>query len=237
MLSFNNDPKIKAKWVAKGHAHAAADMVMAGTYGREVDGKFKGCTMGCYAEREAENKHQNVADKVDGSERLNLCRDAIFEGLSQIDPKLGIEFHTQWIEAVPVGVESAEFDRVADKLILKATKWKAEKYGAPDNKHLLAAAALYERRIAGDEPLKVEWKEAARATHAAWGARGAPLYALDALYALIALDALDARAAVAVRPPLIERAALDGYYVSMRDEYLALMAGLEKTATLNRGEK
>jgi hypothetical protein len=233
MLSFNNDPKIKAKWVAKGHAHAAADMVMAGTYGEEIDGKFKGCTMGCYADRGAKNKHQNVADKVDGSTRLNLCRDSIFEGLSQIDPKLGIEFHTQWIEAVPVGVESAEFDRVADKLILKATKWKAEKYGAPANEHLLVAAALFERRIAGDEPLKVEWEKAEKDVRVTWD-KGDSLEAraaVDALYALITLDALTVGA---TRDALAARGAMgawDGYYISLRDEYLALMAELERMVT------
>ena len=215
MLSFNNDPKVKADWIAKGKAHQAADMIMARTYGQTINGKFKACTIGCYADRNVRDKHQNVADQIDGSIRLSHCRDAIFEGLSRIDPKLGIEFHTQWIEAIPVGVETSEFERVAEKLILKATKWKAEKFGVPDNKHLLIAIKLYERRIAGDDPPLDEWKNAA--LDASWSTRAAQV-------AQVALDAQDALSTLDVRYAL---GRLDDYYISMRDYYLQLMAELE----------
>ena len=219
MLSFNNDPKIKADWVAKGKAHQAADMITAQTYGEVINGQFKACTIGCYADRNASDKHKNVANQIDGSIRLAYCRDAIFEGLSRIDPKLGIEFHTQWIEAVPVGVETAEFDRVADKLILKATKWKAEKYSEPENRHLLIAIKLYERRIAGGEPPLDEWKNAALdASLAVPWATWAAQVALSAQYALSAQDVLGA----------LEE--LDEYYIYMRDYYLQLMAALDGEA-------
>jgi hypothetical protein len=222
MLSFNNDPKIKAEWVAKGHHHAEADMIIHGTYGEGDADKFKGCTMGCYADRDALDKHQNVADYVDGSKRLNFCRDAIFEGLSRLDKKLGIAFHMQWIEAVPVGVESAAFDRVADKLILKATEWKAKEQGASHNKFLIIVIALYRRRIAGNEPKKPEWESASRRARGALASRGA----LDALDALAARGARGARGALAALGALDALDALDEasyFYILLRDEYLKLM--------------
>ena len=234
MLSFNNDPKIKAEWVAKGHHHTKADMIKSGTYGEGAGDNFKGCTMGCYAERGALDKHQNVADCVDGSKRLNLCRDAIFEGLSRSNKNLGIAFHTQWIEAVPVGVDTAVFERIADKLILKATEWKAGKYGAPNNRFLLAVAALYRRRIGGDEPREEEWEYAARdaldarAALAALGARDV----LAALAALDALDALDARDALAALGALDVRDARDALAARDARDALAALAARDALAAL-----
>jgi hypothetical protein len=253
MLSFNNDPKIKARWVAKGHAHKAADMIMAGTYGQGSRKSFKGCTMGCYARRGVLDKHSDVASKVDGSIRLNYCRDVIFEGLSRISKQLGIDFHLQWIESIPVGVETAVFDRIADKLILMAADWKADKYGSPYNRFLLLTSALYRRRIAGDEPSENEWNNVrraaldARAALAALDARDAldalaaraARVALDARAARDALAALDARAALDALTARAARDALDAwdardvlvawdvwdaFYILLRDEYMKLMS-------------
>lgn len=247
MLSFNGEQKIKDEWVAKGHYHAKMDMIEFGTYGKGYGDNFKGCTIGCYAERGAADKHQNVANFVDGSKRLNLCRDAIFEGLSRFNKSLGIAFHTQWIEAIPIGVDTASFERVVDKLILKSAEWKAEQCGEPNNRFLLDAAALYRRRIGGDEPSELEWERSVRDVIDVRAARAArnissvlvirdarqahnmrsALYTSDVLDALAALDVLDARNSCGVRTVLDVRDAPEGFYISMRDEYLKLMFEME----------
>ena len=112
MLSFNNDPALKALHVAQAEHHFAADMLLAGTYGENDDGAFKGCSVGCFAhdiDPKANDYHATVANARFLPEWLIQLQDSIFEGLSAPDRKL---FHVELAKRIPVGVDLEKVQHV-----------------------------------------------------------------------------------------------------------------------------
>jgi hypothetical protein len=107
VLSYHNDPAIKAFHVAQAKHHLAADMLVTGTYGTYGYGMFRGCSIGCMARdidssaTNIDDVHKTVADHAGWPLWLVHLNDVIFEGL----PKGSREkFHVQLREAIPVGV-------------------------------------------------------------------------------------------------------------------------------------
>ena len=104
MLSFNNDPSLKALHVAQAEQHAAADMLMAGTFGAMDGDTFKGCYVGCFAHEidpTTGNYHEVVASNRGLPEWLVRLQDSMFEGLPAEDRP---SFHVELARRIPVGV-------------------------------------------------------------------------------------------------------------------------------------
>ena len=78
--AFFGDPAIKAKYMARLEAHAAADNIIQGT-GWE-DGK--GCAIGCTFE---DYDHTKYVTELNLPEALGCLEDRIFEGLANAEAK------------------------------------------------------------------------------------------------------------------------------------------------------
>lgn len=105
MLSYHNDPAVKARHVALAKHHYEADMLRTGTYGEGMGKRFKACSVGCMAHglqpSITSNWHAVVAKDAGWPEWLAHLNDAIFEGLPASERN---SFHVQLREAVPVGI-------------------------------------------------------------------------------------------------------------------------------------
>lgn len=95
MLSYHNDPAIKAKYMARYAAHLAADEVIQRQGFKNGKGCFVGCTLDNYA-------HYQFPIELGWPEWLARLADTIFEGLVEKDAP---QFGTLLLEAVPVGVD------------------------------------------------------------------------------------------------------------------------------------
>ena len=95
MLSYHNDEAVKAKYLARVQAHAAADEIIQGD--GWVNGK--GCTVGCTLH---DYDHSRYPIELGLPEWLARLEDTIFEGLPNAVAK---EFPAKFLEAIPVGVD------------------------------------------------------------------------------------------------------------------------------------
>src|SRR5690242_11811924 len=102
--AYHGDPAIKAFHVSLARHHYEADMLLAGTYGEQNGGTFRGCSIGCMAHDikpgATDDLHAIVAEHAGWPEWLARLNDSIFEGLPQGERE---RFHVELREAVPVG--------------------------------------------------------------------------------------------------------------------------------------
>ena len=94
LLSYHNDPLVKAKYIARFAAHRAADEVIQGRGFIEGRGCFVGCTLDAY-------DHSRFPVELGWPEWLARLADTIFEGLPKTE---AAQFGTDLLEAVPIGV-------------------------------------------------------------------------------------------------------------------------------------
>jgi len=93
MLSYHNDPEVKAKHVAMAKRHLEADMLIKGTYGQGTGKKFKACSVGCFAHEIAPKEggfHGIVSEDAGWPLWLVYLNDRIFEGLPDDE---AMQFH------------------------------------------------------------------------------------------------------------------------------------------------
>ena len=95
MISYHNDPAVKAKYVARFAAHRAADEVIQGQGFENGRGCFVGCTLDAY-------DHEQFPIELGWPEWLARLADVIFEGLPKSE---SAQFGTDLLEAVPVGID------------------------------------------------------------------------------------------------------------------------------------
>jgi hypothetical protein len=95
MLSYLNDPAVKAKYVARFAAHRKADEVIQGTGFDNGRGCFVGRTLDAY-------ERDRFPAELGWPEWLAHLADAIFEGLPK---NKAAQFGTDLLEDVPVGVD------------------------------------------------------------------------------------------------------------------------------------
>ncbi len=104
MLTYNNNPALKAKHIAHAEHHLAADMLRAGTYGAGSGKNFKACSVGCFAhdiDPETDTQHATVADHYSLPEWLIRLQDSMFEGLPANERNT---FHVELAKRIPQGV-------------------------------------------------------------------------------------------------------------------------------------
>lgn len=98
MLSYHNDPAVKAKYAARFQQHREADAVIQGQGYDEGRGCFVGCTLQDY-------DHSRFPTELGWPQWLAHLADAIFEGLPKTEAP---QFGTDLLDAVPVGVDLDE---------------------------------------------------------------------------------------------------------------------------------
>jgi hypothetical protein len=96
MLSYLNDPAIKAKYLRRARAHYKADEIVQGRYWQNG----KGCNIGCVTHCN-DGAHAAWAKEI-GPEWLARLGDTLFEGLPLDRAK---EFVVEFHRAIPVGVD------------------------------------------------------------------------------------------------------------------------------------
>lgn len=105
-LSYKADPALKAEHVAQAEHHAAADMLLSGTYGEISGSHFRGCSVGCFAHdiapKAGGNLHLTVAEARGLPEWLVRLQDSMFEGLPDEERAT---FHVELARRIPVGVD------------------------------------------------------------------------------------------------------------------------------------
>ncbi|MEO6601496.1 MAG: hypothetical protein ABIQ16_16585 [Polyangiaceae bacterium] len=94
MISYHNDPSVKALYVSRFAAHRAADEVIQGLGYDNGRGCFVGCTLNAY-------NHSRFPIELGWPEWLAYLADEIFEGIPKDEAP---QFGTDLLEAVPVGV-------------------------------------------------------------------------------------------------------------------------------------
>ena len=95
--AFFGDSAIKAKYMARLEAHAAADNIIQGT-GWEGG---KGCAIGCTFE---EYDHTKYVTELNLPEALGRLEDRIFEGLASAEAK---PMPIAWLDAIAVGADQS----------------------------------------------------------------------------------------------------------------------------------
>jgi hypothetical protein len=202
MLAYHNNPKIRAKYIARVKRHQKADAIVQG-YGYWKDGK--GCAVGCTLHS---SRHSQYPVELGIPEELAHLEDYFFE---QLPVKAARQWPLRFLSAAKTG---ADLSRVYDQWAV----WNLTdpKHGVlrlvsddfPEVQRVVQAvadgAAAGQRVDAGrslqalgaaDAALSAAWAARAAASDAAWAARAAARAAAsDAAWAG-ALSASVARAA------------------------------------------
>ena len=150
----------KARVLARVRRHREADRLIHGVYWENG----RGCAVGCTVSgrrRAGEGWYDAVARQIGIPAHLAALEDAIFEGLPNGDAQAWPE---RFLGAIPEGADlSRVWPQFAIWLLTEETPSASGE----------AVAALYRRRLAGDEPTDAEWSRAAGAARAAREAREA----------------------------------------------------------------
>jgi hypothetical protein len=227
MQAFHNDPAIKAKFIARVEAHRVADELVQG-YGYWQGGK--GCALGCTIESKEPRAQYPIQLGI--PVEIAALEDRIFEGL---DAERSRAWPGEVLEAIAVGADlSLVWSRFAVCLLSDPEHGTARLCDGRGKAATAAVVALFERRIAGDEPTCQEWQSAAAAyaaaaaaaTAAAYDAAYAAAYAADADAYAAANAAADAAAhasAYAADSAAAWAAARNGHCAWMADTLLTLL--------------
>jgi hypothetical protein len=225
MQAFHNDPAIKEKYLSRVRQHIAADNLIRGIGWKDGKGCAVGCTLESY-------EHAQYPIELGIPEWLGRIEDDLFEGMS-------IEKSETWpekfLDAIPVGLDDAEFLRVKAQFFLVVLNSALETFDHekfPDVKAAIEGSILLWKR---DDFWTTEWLKAAgaaawaatRAARAIWGAgptaaRTAARAAREAAGAAAA-EALEAAARAAEAAS--DAAAKTAKYDYFADELLRILKG------------
>ena len=165
MFAFHNDPAIKAKYLARVRAHAAADELVKGT-GWSTDGK--GCAIGCTLEA---YDHARYPIELGIPEMLARLEDCIFEGLAN---DIAQRWPERFLETIEPG---ADLSRVGWQFLhWLLTESGIGSYDHPLVKDAVAQCAAVIEPLTRGEPADASaaWSAARSAARsAAWSAESA----------------------------------------------------------------
>jgi hypothetical protein len=189
MKAFHGDKKIKDKYLARVLAHAKADEIIKGKYWENG----KGCAVGCTIHG---NDHGAYERELGIQRVIARLEDGIFEGLPN---ERAMKFPQEFLEAVPVGADlSMVFYRFMHWLLIDPEDGVIRLAKMDRTKESIQkTAALFDRRIKGEEISDKDWDAAAAYAAAAYAAAYAADAAADAYAAAAAAAAADAADAAA----------------------------------------
>lgn len=126
MLSYHNDANLKDLIVQEMKNHQLNDQFIKGTYEEEIDGKFKGCAVGCaidsfnikLGKSYLNNDHEAFEEAIGVPQWLAYLQDRLFEKLPN---EKSVQFAIDFLDSIPVGVN------------LNPVKWKFCAFILKDN--------------------------------------------------------------------------------------------------------
>ena len=165
MLTYHNDPAVKAKYVSRLAAHRAAEHLVQGL-GWESNGHTKGCAVGCTLEA---YNHALYPVELGLPLWLAYLEDSIFEGLPKGEAE---QFAEDFLRSIPVGVdvEPVRFHLTIARMerLLEGLAENREAYADKCRDALNAVIAWCRLELAGDS---------SAAESAAWSAASAAMSA------------------------------------------------------------
>ena len=206
LRAYHNSRELKDHYIARVSAHRAADELIQGTGWKGGKGCAVGCVLDAY-------DHARYPIELGIPEVLAHLEDRIFEGLAPSD---AMPWPEAFLGAIRPGADlSLVWPRFAVWLLtVELSKWRAPTIDA--------VVALYERRIAGDEPTVAEWKAAAAAASAAADA------AYDAAAYAAAYAAASTAATAATAATYATAAAADTRHTSYKRQSRVLLRLLKE---------
>ena len=240
LLTYLNNPQLKADFLAQIAEHEAADAFLKATYGH-TNGQFRGCAIGCSLHSlnvlqgkadptECTSNHERYPEELGLPIWLAHVEDTIFEMLPIAQAKT---WPRRLSEAVPVGA-------VVDDLVwAKILRWSLAdpqfgvRQATADAKvrgYIDVVIAGFDAEIAGTatDAMRAKVGDAAWAARAGWDAYEAwaawrAWYTMDARAAMDAWYTMDARAARAWE-------ARAGFYLALSEFVIATVRDLEPIA-------
>ena len=203
MLSYLNDPAVKAKYQARFAAHRVADEVIQGQGFENGRGCFVGCTLDAY-------EHERFPVELGWPKWLAHLADMIFEGVPKTE---AAQFGTDLLEAVPVGVN---LKPVRSRFLLTVQRRSLARIADNTNlsePQIRAAIQAVINLLEKDEP----------AESAAWSAAKSAAESA----AELAAESAEESAAWSAAESAEESAAESAEYKTMRDDLLAICRELE----------
>lgn len=108
MKAFHNDPELKQQLIDMAAEHRQADEYIKGAYGEEIDGKFRGCSIGCtirdinkiHGKKLPINNHTALSEELGIPEFILRFQDSIYERLPE---PLNTEWTERLFNAIPLG--------------------------------------------------------------------------------------------------------------------------------------
>ena len=186
MKAYNNDKKLKERFIAELQKHYDADQIVRGTYGQE-NGTWKGCAVACSLRsldvidsKDMKTKygtHKEYETRLGIPEAIAHLEDKIFEELPADKAK---DWALRFGKAVPVG---ADLSLVTPKFLfwlLNDEKQYADERGSEE---IDTVIGLYQRVISGEDVPQSEFEAtgaAAGAAAAAAAAAAEPVWAARA---------------------------------------------------------
>lgn len=157
LVAFKGKAAVKEKYLARVQRHYDADEITQGIYWENG----KGCAVGCTMEQGGDGVHQAMEDTLGIPKELAYLEDRLFEELKNDDAK---EFPLRFLKAIKPG---ADLSLVVAKFVV--WQFEDEKYGLSaiekqiNNDEVFGfckeVVALYKRKVAGDPPTQVEFRE------------------------------------------------------------------------------
>jgi hypothetical protein len=195
MLSYHNNPEVKAELISRMQTHVELDELVQGATGDNG----KGCTVWCALNNgklKLGYNHKAFEDVLGLPEWLAKLQDQIFEGLIPEEAKV---FSLEWPKAIPVGVDLTIVKYQFLKWVLKDGEFNTYRHCTPRGKAATDGVYVLLLRSELGETVPIdEWRKArADAYAAAADAAAADAAAYAAAYAYAAADAAAADAAAA----------------------------------------
>lgn len=161
MKTFHGKQELKDMLIEEIKWHRSQDMITQGTYREEVDGKWRGCAVGCaiHSLNRKLGKNYDFADYTVYETELGIPRavveleDRIFKELAK---NLFLDFPLRFMEAVPVGVDLWYVFPSMMIFILNDCK----QHATPQTQNVMDDVIhLFQRQLAGEEVSLKEWEK------------------------------------------------------------------------------
>ena len=179
LLTYHDDPKVKASLLRRIRAHEKADRLTQGTYG-SMSGYWRGCAVSCSlatpsgrfdGEIVTEGLHAEYPKQLGLPVWLAHLEDRIFEGLPQEE---AMQWPRRFAEAIPVGVS---LDGLADELAVARLREECLPLSGtwPESIRAEVVAAIEQviAALEGKGDRSAAWSAESAARSAAWSARSA----------------------------------------------------------------
>lgn len=120
LMTYHNDPEVKARLLGELAEDEAADRFVRGTYGNGEGDQFRGCSVGCQTRRylrlvaKAGSRHKAYELILGWPEWLALLEEYLFEN---VEPSRASRLSREIADAMPVGLSRADTDKLRHRFL------------------------------------------------------------------------------------------------------------------------